>query len=107
MLTITPKASEAIRGVLAAENATDGSVLRISPEPGVGFVVAVTDSPEPEDQIVEGEEVEVCVEPAAAQMLDDKELDATIVGGQVNFSVGDRELSALSRQAEGGDQRSS
>lgn len=95
MLTITPQASEAIRGVLAAENVPDDSVFRITSQPEAGtsqpeggLVVAVTDSPEPDDQIVEGDEVEVCVEPIAAQMLDDKELDATVAGGQVNFSVG-------------------
>jgi Fe-S cluster assembly iron-binding protein IscA len=90
MLTITPQASEAIRGVLAAENVPDDSVFRITSEPEAGLVVAVTDSPEPDDQIVEGEEVEICVEPTAAQMLDDKELDATVAEGQVSFSIGEQ-----------------
>jgi iron-sulfur cluster assembly protein len=88
MLTITPQASEAIRGVLAGENVPNDSVVRITSQPEAGLVVAVTDSPEPDDQIVEGDEVEVCVEPTAAQMLDDKELDATVAGGQVSFSIG-------------------
>jgi iron-sulfur cluster assembly protein len=87
MLTITPHASEAIRGVLASENVPEGSVLRISPQPEAGLVVSVTDSPQPDDQIVEGDEVEVCVEPTAAQMLEDKELDATVAEGQVSFSI--------------------
>jgi len=88
MLTITAQASEAIRGVLAGENVPNDSVVRITSQPEAGLVVAVTDSPEPDDQIVEGDEVEVCVEPTAAQMLDDKELDATVAGGQVSFSIG-------------------
>ncbi|MGH2797678.1 MAG: Fe-S cluster assembly protein HesB [Solirubrobacterales bacterium] len=88
MLTITPQASEAIRGVLAGENVPSDSVFRITSQPESGLVVSVTDSPEPDDQIVEGDEVEVCVEPTAAQMLDDKELDATVAGGQVSFSIG-------------------
>jgi iron-sulfur cluster assembly protein len=87
MLTITPQASEAIRGVLASENVPEGSVLRISPRTEAGLVVSVTDSPQPDDQIVEGDEVEVCVEPTAAQMLEDKELDATVAEGQVSFSI--------------------
>jgi Fe-S cluster assembly iron-binding protein IscA len=87
MLTITPQASDAIRGVLASENVPEGSVLRISPQPEAGLVVSVTDSPQPDDQIVEGDEVEVCVEPTAAQMLEDKELDATVAEGQVSFSI--------------------
>jgi iron-sulfur cluster assembly protein len=90
MLTITPQASEAIRGVLASETVPDGSVLRISPQQDAGLVVSVTDSPQPDDQIVEGEEVEVCVEPTAAEMLDDKELDATVSGGQVSFIIGEQ-----------------
>jgi len=90
MLAITPEASEAIRQVLAAESSPDGSVFRISPEPDAGLVVSITDSPEPDDQVVEGDDVEVCVEPAAAEMLDDKELDATIVEGQVNFSIAEQ-----------------
>jgi Fe-S cluster assembly iron-binding protein IscA len=98
VLTITNEAEQAIRGILDASNAPDGSVLRISPQPaqqdgpgaGPGLVVSVTDEPPPEDKIVEGDQVEVSVEPSAAVMLDDKELDATVVGGEVNFSIGDQ-----------------
>lgn len=87
MLTITPKASELIREILAAENSPEGSVLRITPQPDAGLVVSVTDSPQPDDEIVQGDEIEVCVEPTAAQMLEDKELDATVAEGRVNFSI--------------------
>ena len=98
MLTITQEAEQAIRGILDASNAPDGSVLRISPQPaqqegpgaGPGLVVSVTDAPPPDDQIVEGDQVEVSVEPSAAVMLDDKELDATVVGGEINFSIGEQ-----------------
>ena len=90
MLTITPQASEAIRGMLASEGVPDGSLLRISSQPEAGLVVSVTDSPRPDDQIVEGDEVGVCVPSGTAQILDDKELDATVVAGQVNFSIGEQ-----------------
>ena len=90
MLTITPQVSEAIRGVLAGENVPSDSVFRITSQPESGLVVSVTDSPEPDDQIVEGDEVEICVEPTAAQLLDDKELDATVSGEQVSFSIGEQ-----------------
>jgi Fe-S cluster assembly iron-binding protein IscA len=96
MLTISPQASEAIRGILASENIPDGSVLRISPqqeagpEQTPGLMVSVTDAPPPDDQIVEGDEVEVSVEPSTAQMLDDKELDAEVQGDQVAFRIGDQ-----------------
>ena len=96
MLTITPEASQAIRGILAASDAPDGSMFRISPQgqngtaPGPSLAVSVTDAPAPDDQIVEGEEVAVCVEPSAAALLDDKELDVTVAGEQVNFSIGEQ-----------------
>jgi Fe-S cluster assembly iron-binding protein IscA len=96
VLTITPEASHAIRGLLAASDAPDGSMFRISPQgqngtaPGPSLAVSVTEEPAPDDQIVQGDEIEVCVEPSAAAILDDKELDVTVVGEQVNFSIGEQ-----------------
>jgi iron-sulfur cluster assembly protein len=96
MLTITPEASQAIRGILAASDAPDGSMFRIAtqgqdgPAPGPSLTISVTDAPPPDDQIVEGEEVAVSVEPTAAVMLDDKALDATVVGEEVSFSIGEQ-----------------
>ena len=93
MLTISPEASHAIRGILDASDVPDGSMFRISPQPtdgaapGASLVVSVIDAPPPDDQIVKGDEVAVSVEPTTAEMLDDKQLDATVVGDQVNFSI--------------------
>lgn len=96
MLTITPEASLAIRGILEASNAPDGSMFRISPQgqngtaPGPGLAIELTSSPPPEDEIVEGEEVAVSVEPSAALMLEDKQLEANVIGDQVSFSIGEQ-----------------
>jgi Fe-S cluster assembly iron-binding protein IscA len=90
MLTITSRASDAMRQVLDSEDAPDGSVFRISPHEEVGLIVSITDSPPTEDKVVQGEEIAISVEPSAAEMLEDKELDATIVDGQVNFSIADQ-----------------
>jgi Fe-S cluster assembly iron-binding protein IscA len=96
VLTITPDASDAIREILDASDAPDGSMFRIAPQgqdgigPGPSLAISVIDSAPPDDQIVEGEQVAVCLEPTAAVMLDDKELDATVVGEQVNFSIGEQ-----------------
>ncbi len=96
MLTITPEASNAIRGILDASDVPDGSMFRISPQPqdgsapGAGLTVSVIEEAPPDDKIVEGDEVAVAVEPSAAAILEDKELDATVVGDQVNFSIGEQ-----------------
>lgn len=94
MLTITPKASNAIRGILDASDAPDGSMFRIAPqaEDGTdpGLTLSVIDSPPADDQIVEGEQVAVCVDPSAAVILDDKELDATVIGDQISFSIAEQ-----------------
>jgi Fe-S cluster assembly iron-binding protein IscA len=96
MLAMTTDAEEAIRGILESENVPDGAVFRISaqeaagPEPQSQFAVSITDSPPAEDQVVEGEDVEIRVEPIAAEMLDDKQLDASVEGEQVNFSLSDQ-----------------
>jgi Fe-S cluster assembly iron-binding protein IscA len=93
VLTITPQASQTIRGILDASGAPDGSMLRIAPQgqdgtaPGPSLAISVIEEPIPDDQIVEGDQVAVSVEPSAALMLDDKQLDATVVGEQVNFTV--------------------
>jgi Fe-S cluster assembly iron-binding protein IscA len=97
VLTISPEASHAIRGILDASDVPDGSMLRISPQQtngtsaGASLVVSVIDTPPPDDQVVEGEaEVAVAVEPTAAVMLDDKQLDATVIGDQINFSIAEQ-----------------
>lgn len=96
MLEISSQAEEAIRGILASEGVPDGAAFRISAaaSPGAdtetGFAVSITEEAPPEDQVVEGEDVEVRVEPLAAEMLDDKELDASIADGQVQFSLSER-----------------
>ena len=87
MLTVTPDASEAIRGILAQDQVPDGSLVRISPEANKGLSIALVQAPEPDDQVIEAEGVEICVEQSAAEVLDDKELDASSAGGNVAFSI--------------------
>jgi iron-sulfur cluster assembly protein len=96
VLTITPEASQAIRGILDASEAPDGSMFRIAQQgddgaaPGPSLMLSVIQAPPPDDQIVEGEQVAICVDPTAATLLDDKELDATVVGEEINFSIGEQ-----------------
>jgi iron-sulfur cluster assembly protein len=87
MLTITPDASQAIRGLLDQEEVPEGSIVRIRPEPEKGLEIGLARAPEPEDQIVKGDGIEICVEQSAADVLDDKELDAGTVNGNVAFRI--------------------
>jgi Fe-S cluster assembly iron-binding protein IscA len=91
MLEISSQAEEAIRGILASEGVPDGASFRISAQQGAdaesGLAVSIVEEAPPEDQVVEGEEVEVRLEPTAAEMLDDKQLEATVADGQVQFSL--------------------
>jgi iron-sulfur cluster assembly protein len=96
MLEISNEAAEAIRGILGSEDVPEGAAFRISADPGPGsdreggFAVAVTESAPPEDQVVVADDVEVCVEPVAAELLDDKQLDASVSEGKVQFSLSDQ-----------------
>ena len=87
MLTITQDASNAIRGILAQEEIPDGSMVRISPESEKGLAIGLVQTPAPDDQIVEGAGVEICVEQSLTEVLDDKELDAGTAGGNVAFRI--------------------
>lgn len=87
MLTITQQASEVIRGILSGDETPDEAVVRISPADEQGLTITVVEAPEADDQIIEAHGVEVCVEPTAAEALDDKQLDASAVGENVAFSI--------------------
>jgi iron-sulfur cluster assembly protein len=97
MLELSSQAEEAIRGILASDGVPEGAAFRIHAEEssdadaGTGLAVSITESAPPEDQIVAGEDIEVRVEPTAAEMLDDKQLDASIADGQVEFSLSAQE----------------
>jgi Fe-S cluster assembly iron-binding protein IscA len=87
MLTITPGATEAIRGILDQDEVPDGSVIRISPEPEKGLAIALVRAPAPDDHVIETQGIEICVEASTAEVLDDKELDASTSGDNVAFSI--------------------
>jgi iron-sulfur cluster assembly protein len=87
MLAVTQEASEVIRGILAGDEVPDDAVIRISPEEEQGLTIAVVESPEADDQIIEAHGVEVCVEQSAAEILEDKQLDASTVGENVAFNI--------------------
>jgi iron-sulfur cluster assembly protein len=91
MLTLTPAAAEVVRRILAdaPEDASGG--LRIaSAEPtaeGVAFDMTLVDAPEENDATVEEEGATIFLEPEAADLLDDKILDAEVAEDEVRFAV--------------------
>lgn len=51
-----------------------------------GLTLAATDTPQPGDKVVKGQEAQVFLEPDAAELLDDKVLDAQVDdAGQIQF----------------------
>lgn len=91
MLTLTPNAESAIRGIL--DSALEGrGGLRISADPGsdgqVGFRMALVEAPEPQDHVVEDVDVPVYLGPDAEPLLANGVLDATMKDTAVTFTVG-------------------
>ncbi len=91
MLTITPAASAAIVELLRSPAVPDGAAVRLmrgedeAGEAGIG--IALVDQPSPADEVIEtASGVEVFVEPAAAELLDDQELDAEVDAERIAFS---------------------
>jgi hypothetical protein len=91
MLEISPQASEAIRGIAAATEDTDGAILRIASSPDEGLLIELANGPEPGDVMIEDAGAELAVEPTAAVLLDDKLLDASFEEDDgVTFTVSDQ-----------------
>jgi iron-sulfur cluster assembly protein len=95
VLTITHEAAEAIDAVVhSSPDAPDTAGLRISrgvtPDGQEGLELAVTDRPDPEDAVVEAEGTPVFLDSEAADLLDDKVLDARVQGDQVGFTIRDQ-----------------
>lgn len=99
MLTLTPTASEAIRQLtdqVPTEDATPG--VRIAPGvapdgEGTALELSLVVAPESSDKTIETEGATVYLEPEAAELLDDKVLDAEVRDEGVAFEV--REQGAM------------
>lgn len=93
MLAISEDAAAAIRGIVGAPGVPEGAGLRItremntddSGEPRTDLRLSVVASPKEGDEVLEEERV--FVDPDAIELLDDKLLDADVVGDDVRFSL--------------------
>jgi iron-sulfur cluster assembly protein len=90
VLTITPDAATAIKGIVDSA-AVEGGGLRIYAEPQndsqASLEIALTPEPGAGDEVVDAQGATVYLERNAAAYLDDKQLDADIEDEQVRFSI--------------------
>lgn len=93
MLAVTQDAAIVIRGIVHSAELPEGSGLRITVEEAdaerVGLGLDVVPEPDAEDQVVSALGASVFLDPGAAELLEDKVLDATLVDGTITFAVGD------------------
>jgi iron-sulfur cluster assembly protein len=92
VLTITQDAAAAIEAVVdSAPTDSEQAGLRIargvSPDGQPGLELSVADAPAADDAVVASEGTPVFLDAEAAQLLDDKVLDAKVEGGQVGFML--------------------
>ena len=89
MLTLTDTASTEIRNIIADPEVPDGCGLRIANDPAAGgLTLTLATAPAEDDQVLDDAGARVFLEPQAAQLLDDKSLDAATDGdGQLRFTV--------------------
>jgi iron-sulfur cluster assembly protein len=93
MLALTDNATSVIRALSDNAERPDASGLRIAVagDGAGGLTISTAVDPQAGDQVVEDQGARVFLEPDAAQILDDKVLDAAVnEQGQVQFLVATR-----------------
>jgi iron-sulfur cluster assembly protein len=93
VLTLTPTAAEVVRTLVEQSAEPDSGGLRIathdSSAEGVELELSLVDEPEALDETVEQEGATVYLDPGAAELLDDKLLDAQVADDHVTFVLRD------------------
>lgn len=94
MLALTDNAVEAVKDIVSsAEEITETGGLRVVAESvptGANLRLSVAAFPAEDDEVVEEQGARVFLEPAAAEMLGDKVLDASVERDQVAFAILDQ-----------------
>jgi iron-sulfur cluster assembly protein len=90
VLTLTPSAAEIVRTLVEQSAAPDSGGLRIAASAEVGgesvaLELALVEEPEALDETIEQEGATVYLDPGAAELLDDKLLDAQVADDHVTF----------------------
>lgn len=89
MLTLTDNATTEIRKLIDQPEVPDGGGLRIANDPSTGgLTVSLAAEPAVGDAVVDDDGARVFLESQAAQLLDDKALDAGVGSdGQLQFAL--------------------
>jgi Fe-S cluster assembly iron-binding protein IscA len=90
MLTLTENASTILKQI-STQTEGEEAALRITAQPddAGSFGIAPSEQPEPGDQVVEQAGAKLYLESQAAEVLDDKILDAGVdEAGNVQFAIG-------------------
>ena len=89
MLTLTENASTIVRDITHQPGVPDGAGLRITTDGDPSsFAIAPAEAAEPTDQVVEQSGATLFLDQGAADLLDDKILDAMVDDeGRVEFAL--------------------
>jgi Fe-S cluster assembly iron-binding protein IscA len=87
LLTLSPSAVEAVDSLLDSPQVPDEAGLRIGSGGESDLTLEIAPEPAPGDQVIEDGGARVFVDPEAAPMLEDAELDARRQGDQVAFGL--------------------
>jgi iron-sulfur cluster assembly protein len=92
MITLTDNAVMAIRELTDQQEVPEGAGLRIATDESAGsLVLSLVPEPNEGDQVVDEEGARLFLEPTAAQLLDDKALDAAVdPAGAVHFELAEQ-----------------
>ena len=95
MLQLTESARDAVRGIVAAEQGTADSGLRIASDNAsdgdAGLSMSVADAPSDGDAVVDAGDVRLFLDSTAAAFLADKVLDAEAHGDHFHFSIDEQD----------------
>jgi iron-sulfur cluster assembly protein len=94
VLALTTNAASAIKNLMTGIEMPSEAGLRISAEldedQQPGLHIALAEEPEDEDVTVTDHGVNVFLDPAAADALDDKVLDAELHGDHAHFAINEQ-----------------
>jgi Fe-S cluster assembly iron-binding protein IscA len=93
MMTLTHSATDVIRELMASSDLPEAGGLRMElSNPDLngsqgGLAVSLVEQPDPGDEVVDEGGIHVFLNPQAADLLGDKQLDATVDEGTITFLV--------------------